>query len=146
VSTYLQPLSEGGTIDEMPGWEFIHVPGHTPGQIALWREADRLLVSADAVITTAQESAYAVLTQEPELHGPPKYFTTDWQAAAESVRKLESLRPEILLSMHGRPLAGPHMRAAFRSLATRFEEVAVPEHGIYADESRTTGDGSAYAG
>jgi hypothetical protein len=29
------------------------------------------------VITTAQESAYEVALQVPEIHGPPRYFTPD---------------------------------------------------------------------
>ena len=44
---------------------------HAPGHISYWREVDRTLVVGDAFITTAQESAYAVATQAPELHGPP---------------------------------------------------------------------------
>jgi hypothetical protein len=46
--------------------------------VSIWREEDRALIAGDAFITTDQESAYAVLRQEPELHGPPQYFTPDW--------------------------------------------------------------------
>ncbi|HEY0368610.1 MAG TPA: MBL fold metallo-hydrolase, partial [Chthoniobacterales bacterium] len=71
VSRWLQPLPADGSVPHMPGWRWIHVPGHTVGQIALWREGDRVLLPADAFITTRQESAYAVAVQKPELHGPP---------------------------------------------------------------------------
>ena len=44
------------------------------------------MIVGDAFVTTAQESAYAVAVQEPEMHGPPRYFTPDWAAARASVR------------------------------------------------------------
>ena len=83
VRQWLQSLPADGTVPAMPGWRWIHTPGHTPGHISLWRAADRTLIAGDAVITTRQESAFAVLTQAPELHGPPMYYTPDWAAARE---------------------------------------------------------------
>lgn len=124
--TRVLPLPEDGSVPQMPCWQWIHVPGHTPGQVALWREADRLLISADAVITTRQESAYAVATQKPELHGPPRYFTQDWNAARKSVRRLAALEPEILVSGHGPALQGEAMREALHALAAEFDHVARP--------------------
>lgn len=67
VSRWLEPLPAEGTVPHMPGWKWIHVPGHTPGQVALWRAGDLVLLPADAFITTRQESAYAVTVQKPEL-------------------------------------------------------------------------------
>jgi glyoxylase-like metal-dependent hydrolase (beta-lactamase superfamily II) len=55
---------------DAPDGRWLHAPGHTPGQVALWREADRTLLSGDAVITTRQEAAYAVALQSPEIQGP----------------------------------------------------------------------------
>ena len=111
---------------DLGAWRFVHTPGHTPGHVALWRPSDRTLLSGDAVITQAQESAYAVATAAPEVHGPPMYFTPDWPAAAESARRLAGLEPEVLLSGHGVALSGESMRSALRELAGRFGEVAVP--------------------
>jgi glyoxylase-like metal-dependent hydrolase (beta-lactamase superfamily II) len=99
--------------------------------VALWRESDRLLLSGDAVVSTRQESAYAALTQEPEMHGPPQYFTVDWEAAEASVAALAALEPETVVTMHGRPLAGPEAREALRRLAREFRTLAVPERGLY---------------
>jgi hypothetical protein len=45
--------------------------------VSLWRDIDRLLVAGDAFNTTHQESAYAAITQAPDMHGPPMYFTPD---------------------------------------------------------------------
>jgi glyoxylase-like metal-dependent hydrolase (beta-lactamase superfamily II) len=60
VSRWLQRLPEDGSVPQMPGWCWIHTPGHTPGNISFWRERDRTIIAGDAFITTNQESAYAV--------------------------------------------------------------------------------------
>ena len=92
-----------------------------------------MLVAGDAFITTSQESAYAVAVQRPELHGPPMYYTTDWEQARESVRRLAGLDPEFVVTGHGRPMEGEDMRAALRLLAHDFDRIAVPERGRYLD-------------
>ena len=144
VSANLADLPEDGTVPGMPGWTWIHTPGHTPGHVSLWRASDRLLISADACITTQQESAYAAMTQEPELHGPPAYFTQDWQAARDSVQALAALQPEIIVPGHGRPLRGEEMRRALDLLASDFDTVARPREGTYVEDPARAGDGSAY--
>lgn len=136
VRRWLRPLPADGTVPTMPDWRWIHTPGHTPGHVALWRARDKTLLSGDAFITTDQESAYAVAVQRPEIHGPPAYFTPDWDGAEESVRRLAELRPERVVSGHGPPLAGPEMRAGLEELAHRFRQIAVPEHGRYVMEGR----------
>jgi glyoxylase-like metal-dependent hydrolase (beta-lactamase superfamily II) len=144
LGTRLSDLPADGGVPFMPGWQWLHTPGHTPGHVSLWRASDRLLMSADACITTRQESAYSALTQEPEMHGPPAYFTQDWEAARASVRALAALQPEILVPGHGRPMRGAEMRAALEVLARDFDEVARPAHGTYVEEPATPGDGSSY--
>ena len=130
-SRWLRTLPEDGAVPGMPGWKWIHTPGHTPGHVSLWREVDRTIIAGDAFITTKQESAYAVATQRPELHGPPMYFTPDWESAKTSVEKLAALQPELAVTGHGRALQGPEMRRALDTLAREFDTVAVPAHGRY---------------
>jgi len=144
VSAHLQALPSDGSVPFMPGWQWVHTPGHAPGHVSLWREADRSLIVGDAFVTTKQESAYAALTQEPEMHGPPMYFTPDWQSARESVRRLAALEPELVVTGHGRAMRGPAMREALHTLARDFDDVAVPKHGHYRDEPARAEDGSAY--
>jgi glyoxylase-like metal-dependent hydrolase (beta-lactamase superfamily II) len=141
---WLQPLPLDGHVPGMPGWTWIHTPGHTPGHVSLWRASDRCIVSGDAFITTRQESAYAVATQLPELHGPPAYFTQDWEAARESVERLAGLEPEIAVTGHGRAMKGDALRTALHELAENFDIVAVPGRGRYVDEPATPQDGTAY--
>ncbi|MCL6452045.1 MAG: MBL fold metallo-hydrolase [Alicyclobacillus sp.] len=120
----LKALPEDGSIPGMPDWQWIHTPGHTPGHVSLYRAADGSLIAGDAFTTVKQESAMAVLTQEPEVHGPPAYFTMDWAAAAESVRKLVELRPSWAMTGHGIPLAGEVLRRGLADLVPKLERVA----------------------
>jgi glyoxylase-like metal-dependent hydrolase (beta-lactamase superfamily II) len=145
VSGRLHVLPADGSVPHMPAWKWVHVPGHTPGQVALWREGDRILIAADAFITTRQESAYAVAAQKPEMHGPPKYFTQDWNAARDSVQRLAALEPEIVVTGHGAAMQGPEMRSALRELARNFDEIAVPDDGRYVREAATPASGTAYS-
>ncbi len=144
VGARLRDLPEDGSVPGMPGWRWLHTPGHSVGHVSLWREGDRLLVAGDAVVTTKQESAYHAAVQDPEMHGPPQYLTLDWRAAGESVARLAALRPETVLTGHGRPLRGPEVPAALDRLAATFLEVAVPARGKYLAEPRRAEDGSAY--
>ncbi len=134
VSRWLNVLPPDGSIPEMPGWRWLHTPGHTAGHVSLWREIDRTIIAGDAFITTRQESAYAVLSQEPEMHGPPMYYTTNWQNARISVERLASLEPERVITGHGPAMQGAQMRAALHTLARDFNYVAVPRHGTYAKQ------------
>lgn len=146
VSAHLRPLPDDGSVPGMPGWRWTHTPGHTPGHVSLWRPADRAMIAGDAFISTNQESAYAVATQKPELHGPPMYYTQDWEAAGRSVELLAGLAPELALTGHGRALQGEALRDALQALARDFGRVAVPEHGRYVGHpARPDGSGDAYA-
>jgi glyoxylase-like metal-dependent hydrolase (beta-lactamase superfamily II) len=130
-SQWIQPLPNNGEVPGMSGWRWLYTPGHSPGHVSLWRESDRTLIAGDAFITTKQESAYAVMTQETEIHGPPMYYTPDWDSARESVRQLAALEPSTVISGHGRPLQGDEMRRALHLLADNFDAIAVPKHGRY---------------
>jgi glyoxylase-like metal-dependent hydrolase (beta-lactamase superfamily II) len=129
-------LPADGTVPSLPGWRCIHTPGHTAGHVSLFRAADRALIVGDAFCTTKQESFLAVATQRPELHGPPAYFTTDWNAARASVQRLAALDPAFVAPGHGQPMAGEETRQALHELAVRFDEVARPEQGRYVEHPR----------
>ncbi len=137
VRERLQSLPADGSVPFMPGWRWLHTPGHSPGHVSLWREADRTMIAGDAFITTSQESAYAVAMQRPEMHGPPMCFTPDWPSARGSVRELAALQPELAITGHGRAMEGPELRHALQTLATDFDRVAVPEQGRYVGDSAT---------
>jgi glyoxylase-like metal-dependent hydrolase (beta-lactamase superfamily II) len=131
VGQRLRALAADHSVPDMPGWRWVHTPGHSPGHVSLWRSADRLLIAGDAFVTTKQESIYSAATQAPEMRGPPMYFTPDWPSAKQSVLNLAALLPDVVVTGHGQAMQGTEMRSALAELAERFDEVAVPKHGRY---------------
>lgn len=127
----------GGASGAVPGaaeWEWRHTPGHAPGHVSLWRARDRALVAGDAFVTTKQESLVAVYEQRLELHGPPMYYTPDWDAARASVEALAALRPEVAVTGHGLPMRGAELADGLERLARDFDRVARPARGRYVRE------------
>ncbi len=131
LSRHLRRLPEGSesTLSEMPGWLILHTPGHTPGHVSLFRQTGRAMLPGDAFCTTKPESFFdAALAQPPELHGPPAYFTWDWDLARESVQSLARMDPLLIAPGHGKPILGANIGNALQELAAKFNEVAVPEN------------------
>ena len=128
----VQTLPSDGSVPGLPGWRWLHTPGHAPGHVSLFRESDRLLLPGDAFCTTNQSSFLAVASQKPELTGPPAYYTPDWDAARDSVRKLAVLRPLTVAPGHGLPMSGDQVAGQLDDLARNFDQIARPEHGVYA--------------
>ncbi len=128
------PLPSDGTLPGLTGWKYYHTPGHAPGHISLMRQSDRVLIAGDAVVTTNQESAVAVMLQSPSLQGPPKYFTYNWMSSERSAKIIAALEPSILATGHGKPMEGTAMRKALHQLADHFSELAVPDSGRYVNQ------------
>jgi len=142
LSRWVRPLPEDGSVPGAPGWRWLHTPGHTAGHVSLFREADRTLVSGDALITTNQDSFIFMLTKKRELHRPPSYFTPDWEAARRSVETLARLRPQVLAAGHGVPMAGAWLPDAVARFSQSFEP---PRHGRYVPEpARADAQGVVY--
>lgn len=133
LGEFVHELPEDGSVPHLPGWTWHHTPGHTAGHVSFFRERDRMLLAGDAFVNVKQESLYKVIMQEEEISGPPRYLTTDWELARESVRKLHALEPHAALTGHGRPLIGSFLEDRLAKLAERFDELAIPEHGKYVN-------------
>lgn len=133
LGKHIKPLPEDGTIPGLAGWRWIHTPGHTPGHVSFYRERDKVLVAGDAFVTVKQESLYKVLIQKQEISGPPKYFTTDWIHAKQSVEKLAALDPSVAATGHGIPMSGAELTVNLKKLVQHFDEMAKPNHGKYVD-------------
>lgn len=130
----VQMLPFDGTVPHMPGFKWIHTPGHAPGHISLFREKDRALIAGDAFVTVKQEYLYKVFTQEQEISGPPRYLTTDWEASKESVIKLEALKPTVAVTGHGLPMSGELLTTSLKKLINQFDQIAVPDYGKYVNK------------
>ena len=84
--------------EAVAGFEVVGFPGHTPGQIGLWRESDRTVICAD---TMRSMNLYTGL---PQLGEMPEIFTSDTSESRRSIRKLAALEPRVVCFGHGRPL------------------------------------------
>ena len=119
-----------GPLPGLPGWEWVHTPGHTPGHVSLWRERDRVLVAGDALATMDLDSYTEQVARHREFHRPPVPFTPDWQATRASVERLAGLRPRTVAAGHGLPITGDDTADRLAAF-----EVDVPEGGRYWPEA-----------
>lgn len=134
IWNHVNVLPDNGSVPGLPEWRFLHTPGHTPGHISIYRESDGVLIAGDALVTTKTESVISTMLQLKTVSGPPKYFTTDWALARQSVKDLMKLEPEIVATGHGKPMQGSEVRRLLHKLSERFYELAVPSSGRYIDE------------
>lgn len=128
ISDRVLPLAEHGRVPGLPEWRWEHTPGHTVGHISLFRERDRVLIAGDAVITVDQDHAVDFFLRPPVLHGPPVYFTSHWDDAVKSVRRLADLEPHTLVTGHGQAVGDDDLPRRFHDFANTFTP---PAHGRY---------------
>lgn len=135
LGNQIEALPADGSVPYMDGFRWIHTPGHTPGHVSFFREEDKALIAGDAFVTVRQEFLYKVLTQEQEISGPPRYFTPDWAAAWESVKKLEALKPSVAITGHGLPMTGKLLTDSLQMLVREFDRMAIPDHGRFINKN-----------
>jgi glyoxylase-like metal-dependent hydrolase (beta-lactamase superfamily II) len=139
----VMPLPADGVVPFLADWQWVPTPGHSPGHVSFFREADRTLIAGDAFVTQRQESLTGVMTMGHVVHGPPTYFTTDWVNAKASVQALAALKPMRAITGHGLPVANPRLAHDLHLLSEQFERYAMPPDGRYvrhpawADDSGT---------
>jgi glyoxylase-like metal-dependent hydrolase (beta-lactamase superfamily II) len=134
----VRELPADGTVPVLRDWRWLHTPGHTPGHVSLYREADRVLLAADAFATMNLDSWSAFLTRKRELSRPSPPFTFDWATTRRSITKLAALEPKVLAAGHGLAMEGDHIAAELRRFTESFtpprrgvEELPPPAHDPY---------------
>jgi glyoxylase-like metal-dependent hydrolase (beta-lactamase superfamily II) len=138
ISDRVRELPADGSVPGLPEWRWIHTPGHTAGHVSFFREDDNVLIAGDAFVTTQQESFRAVLAQRREFHGPPAYFTSDWDAAEQSVERLAGLQPSVVACGHGLPVAGVDAVTGLEVLSRNFYRTERPLRGRYVPHPAVT--------
>ena len=101
-------LQDGDRLDLLGGATVVHVPGHTPGSIALHFPSERMLICGDTISHRGNG-----------LGPPPKPFTADLNQAIASLRRMAELEFDLLCPGHGAPIvgrAGDQVRAMVREL------------------------------
>jgi glyoxylase-like metal-dependent hydrolase (beta-lactamase superfamily II)/ketosteroid isomerase-like protein len=96
--------------EEVAGFRVVHLPGHAPGMIALWRERDRLALSSDCFYTLNMWGRDC----PPRL--PAALYNFDTEQARASMRKLAALEPAAAWPGHAKPVTGD-VRAALERAA-----------------------------
>jgi len=98
------PVEIAGTLtegDEVAGFNVVHLPGHAPGLIGLFRESDRLALVSDTLYTLDPQSG-----RRQPAHVPHPAFNEDTEQARASIRKLAALDPSAVWAGHAAPVTG----------------------------------------
>jgi glyoxylase-like metal-dependent hydrolase (beta-lactamase superfamily II) len=93
-----------GTVDEgdeIAGFKVIHLPGHAPGLIGLFREEDRLALASDCLYTLDPNTGF-----KGGPRTPLAALNHDTEQARASIRKLAELDPSVVWLGHARPITG----------------------------------------
>ncbi len=99
------PLPVAGTLaegDRVGDFEVVHLPGHSPGCIGLWRAADRLAITNDCFALF--HPVFPFPGKRPRVPHPA--FNWSDARCAESIAKLAALEPATCWPAHYGPLTG----------------------------------------
>ena len=122
----LLPRWDGGAVkiagtvaegEEVAGFRVLHLPGHAPGLIGLWRERDRVALVSDVVYLV--DSGRLKPLEHGEASVPHPAWAWDHEQARESVRRLAALEPELVGTGHEEPLRGPGLRETLERAAEK---------------------------
>ncbi len=97
-------VSIAGTVeegDEIAGFRVVHLPGHAPGLIGLFRESDRLALTSDCFYTLDPQTGL-----KNAAHVPHAAFNQDTEQARASIRKLAALAPASVWPGHANAVTG----------------------------------------
>jgi glyoxylase-like metal-dependent hydrolase (beta-lactamase superfamily II) len=97
------PVKIAGTVsegDDVAGFKVIELPGHAPGLIGLWREADRLALVSDCFYTVDMWG------RDVPAKVPAAEYNYDTEQARASIRKLAELDPAAAWAGHAKPVVG----------------------------------------
>jgi hydroxyacylglutathione hydrolase len=109
------PVEIAGTVadaEQVGDFRVIHIPGHAPGQIALFRESDRVLLAADAVFTFDPETG-----RPGRARVPHPFSSWDTELARDSISRLVRLRPSAAMTAHADSLTGVDVAARLEAAA-----------------------------
>jgi hydroxyacylglutathione hydrolase len=98
------PVKIAGTVsegDDVAGFEVVHLPGHAPGLIGLYRKSDGLALVSDCFYTVDPQTGH-----KGHARVPHRAFNQDTEQARASIRKLAAIGPRTAWAGHADPLTG----------------------------------------
>ena len=90
--TEVAVLREG---DKVGDFTVVHMPGHSAGHVAYFRESDRVAVTGDLFSTMDSR------TRRTRIAEPPAFLSVDAEENRRSIRRLLDLKPSVVLPGHG---------------------------------------------
>jgi glyoxylase-like metal-dependent hydrolase (beta-lactamase superfamily II) len=109
----IEPAGSVQEGDEVAGFRVLHLPGHAPGLIGLYRAQDGLALVSDLLFTINPETGLGV-----EAHVPEPAFNLDTNQARESIRRLASLDPKVVWPAHAKPVSGDDVQLQLQRAAS----------------------------
>ena len=142
LRTYASTTSDGwngsdheGPLPGLDGWRWIFTPGHSPGHVAIYRDADRTLLAGDALATMNMDSWIEMVIKQRELAPAGNPFISNWEKYITSVETLAALAPVTLSAGHGYPMSGGDLPGDLERFA---RHLSAPRHGRYVNEPART--------
>jgi glyoxylase-like metal-dependent hydrolase (beta-lactamase superfamily II) len=107
---YLSGVSEGvenvRPLEELDGircgdahFEFVHLPGHTPGSAGLWEPRLRILIGGDTAIEKITPNPFSA-PDPAQPHGRFRSLASYW----ETFRRIRETNPAVIHAGHLRPI------------------------------------------
>lgn len=87
--------------EEIAGFRVIHLPGHAPGLIGLFRDSDRLALCSDCIYTLDVQTGIPGRARVPH-----RAYNLDSDQARASIRKLAACDPSVVWAGHSHPVRG----------------------------------------
>ena len=109
-------LELAGTVEEgeeIAGFRVLHLPGHAPGLIGLYRPEDGLALVSDCFYTLNPETGIS-----NAAHVPHPAFNLDTNQARESIRRLAALGPKVVWPGHAKPVSGEDVELQLQRAAS----------------------------
>ena len=128
LADVVRELDPAGYPPGLPDWRCVPAPGHTPGSLAFFRPADRVMLTGDAILTIDPNCVRDLLRDRPALGGPPWISTWNWTQACASMARLAELNPAVIAAGHGRAMTSP--APAPRALAPLMSRAAGRAGGV----------------
>jgi glyoxylase-like metal-dependent hydrolase (beta-lactamase superfamily II)/predicted ester cyclase len=109
-------LQVSGTLEEgdaVAGFRVLHMPGHAPGLITLYREEDGLALVSDLLYTLNPETGIG-----NAAHVPHPAFNLDTNQAREAIRRLAEIGPKVVWAGHAKPVSGDDVELQLQRAAS----------------------------
>lgn len=139
ISDRIRELPADGSVPGLPGWRWIHTPGHRAGHVSF--PAMTTGCSSPAMLWSPRNRSRSPRCSRSKGNFTgPAYYTSDWDAAEQSVDRLAGLQPSVVACGHGLPVAGADALNGLEILSRNFYRTERPLRGRYVPHPAVTNE------